>query len=132
VANSLEKNTRIETCPLEGVIDVIGRKWALLIINAIGTDKKARFNQLMDELQIVSPKTLSDTLKQLQKEELIKREAFSEIPPRVEYSLTADGLGLWNAIMPLLRWTASKSKRKGNQCQQYCKLRESLEPPTDP
>lgn len=76
-----ENGNHICLCPLEGVIDVIGKKWALLIVNAIGNNGKLRFNGLMEELGGISPKTLSDTLKELQAEGLIRRESFSEIPP---------------------------------------------------
>ena len=76
-----EQTKNICLCPLEGVIDVIGKKWALLIINVLGHKEKLRFNDLMKELNGISPKTLADTLKKLQKEALIKREAFAEIPP---------------------------------------------------
>ena len=48
-------------CPLEGIIDVISKKWALLIINAIGNYGSLRFNKLMEELRGISPKTLADT-----------------------------------------------------------------------
>ncbi len=99
-------------CPLEGIIDVIGKKWALLIINAIGNRGKLRFNDLMSELGFVSPKTLSDTLKDLQKEGLVTRESFNEIPPRVEYSLTQDGVELRKAIVPLLEWAATREHMK--------------------
>ncbi len=112
----MEKETETTHCPLEGVIDVIGRKWALLIINAIGSCGKARFSELMEQLQIVSPKTLSDTLKQLQQEGLVARESFAEIPPRVEYSLTKDGDGLWKAIIPILKWTVSRGDANGRKC----------------
>ena len=109
-----KKNDVVCFCPLEGVIDVISKKWALLIINAIGNYGNLRFNKLMEELHGISPKTLADTLKQLQQEELIKRESFAEIPPRVEYSLTEDGLGLREAVVPILKWAATRqgSKRK--------------------
>jgi len=101
-------------CPLEGIIDVIGKKWALLIINAIGNYGSLRFNRLLEELDGISPKTLADTLKQLQNEQLLIRKSFAEIPPRVEYSLTADGQGLREAVMPILKWAATRhgSKRK--------------------
>jgi len=115
----------VNSCPLEGVIDVIGRKWALLIINVIGSCGKARFSELMKQLQIVSPKTVSDTLKQLQKEGLVHRESFPEIPPRVEYSLTEDGEGLWKAIIPILKWTASRGTVNGRKCSHvHCILKE--------
>jgi DNA-binding HxlR family transcriptional regulator len=114
VTSMLKENDVVCLCPLEGIIDVISKKWALLIINAIGNYGNLRFNKLMDELKGISPKTLADTLKQLQDEGLLKRESFAEIPPRVEYSLTSDGKGLREAIIPILRWAATRhcSKRK--------------------
>jgi DNA-binding HxlR family transcriptional regulator len=103
-------------CPLEGVIDVISKKWALLIVNAIGNNGRLRFNSLMQELGGISPKTLSDTLKGLQTEGLIRRESFAEIPPRVEYSLTKDGAELRESILPLLRWAATRGGAKKERC----------------
>ena len=117
------KNEVVCFCPLEGVIDVISKKWALLIINAIGNYGNLRFNRLMEELHGISPKTLADTLKQLQEEGLIKRESFAEIPPRVEYSLTGDGDGLRNAVIPILRWAASRKNSRGKKCSpNYCQM----------
>ena len=103
-----EKQDHLCFCPLEGVIDIISKKWALLIVNALGNRGKLRFNNLMIELKGISPKTLADTLKKLQEEVLIKRDAFAEIPPRVEYSLTQDGIELRQAIMPILKWAATR------------------------
>ena len=111
-----DKNEVVCYCPIEGVIDVISKKWALLIINAVGNYGSLRFNRLMEELHGISPKTLADTLKQLQNEQLLKREAFAEIPPRVEYSLTQDGRGLREAIVPLLKWAATRQCTKKEGC----------------
>jgi len=49
-------------CPLEGVIDTISKKWALLIIHVLGNTSRVRFSELMKELDGISPKTLTDTL----------------------------------------------------------------------
>ena len=95
-------------CPLEGVIDIISKKWALLIINEIGNHKRIRYNDLMKEMEGISPKTLADTLKDLVNHKLVKRESFNEIPPRVDYTLTKDGEDLRYAIIPLLQWALSK------------------------
>jgi DNA-binding HxlR family transcriptional regulator len=111
-----KKNEVVCYCPLEGIIDVIGKKWALLIINAVGNYGSLRFNRLMEELQGISPKTLADTLKQLQNEGLLKRESFAEIPPRVEYSLTNDGRGLREAVIPILKWAATRRGSRGDKC----------------
>jgi DNA-binding HxlR family transcriptional regulator len=95
-------------CPLEGIINIIAKKWAILIISIIGHHEKIRFNDIMQRLDGISPRTLSDVLKDLQKENLISREAFSEIPPRVEYSLTDDGKKLCDAVLPLIRWAEER------------------------
>jgi DNA-binding HxlR family transcriptional regulator len=113
-----QKSDHICFCPLEGVIDVISKKWALLIVNAIGNKSRLRFNDLTKELGGISPKTLSDTLKELQAEGLINRESFAEIPPRVEYSLTKDGAELRKSIIPLLRWAATRSNGHQRKCSE--------------
>ncbi len=103
-----ESNGVICLCPLDGVIDIISKKWALLIINEIGNHKRIRYNNLMKELQGITPKTLADILKELVKYGLVKREPFNEIPPRVDYTLTDDGEQLREAIIPILQWAISR------------------------
>jgi len=117
-------------CPLEGVMEVISKKWALLVINAIGIYGRLRFNRLMEELHGISPKTLSDRLKELQAEGLIERESFAEIPPRVEYSLRKDGVELRESVMPLLEWTIRRNVASGriNNCEcDECKSRFNVQ-----
>jgi DNA-binding HxlR family transcriptional regulator len=111
-----EDANRVCLCPLKGIIDVISKKWALLIINTLGNCGKLRFNKLMEALSGISPKTLSDTLKELRAEGLIMRESFAEIPPRVEYSLTTDGAELRKSIIPLLEWTANRDNTDKERC----------------
>jgi len=108
-------------CPLQGAIDVISKKWALLIINEIGNHKRIRFSELRSELKEITAKSLSNTLDDLQSNNLIIREAFNEIPPRVEYSLTRDGQGLHRSIIPLLRWAASRKGAVITECS--CKAK---------
>jgi DNA-binding HxlR family transcriptional regulator len=105
-------------CPLKGIIGVIGKKWSMLIVNAIGNHKLLRFNEIMEELKI-SPRTLTDTLKELESYELIKRESFNEIPPRVEYTLTDKGANLREAVIPLLKWASSTTDE--NNFESCCK-----------
>ena len=108
-------------CPLEGVIDTISKKWALLIIHVLGNRPRLRFNELMKELSGISPKTLTDTLAVLRREGFVGREAFSEIPPRVEYFLTDDGRELRDAILPLLQWTMKREKFSLDECKGHCR-----------
>jgi DNA-binding HxlR family transcriptional regulator len=113
-------------CPLESFMGVISKKWALLIINAIGIYGRLRFNRIMEELHSISPRTLSDRLKELQAEGLIEREFFAEIPPRVEYSLSKDGVELRESILPLLEWVVRRDVASGRavdcECEE-CKSR---------
>ena len=118
-----KKTESPQTCPLDGVIDIISRKWSLLVINTIGNCQKVRFKEIKGHLKRLSSKTLSQTLKKLHKEGLVHREVFSEIPPRVEYSLTEEGISLWKAIIPLLNWTVEKGMSKGiKDSPSNCKL----------
>ena len=111
-----EKCNQLCFCPIKGVIDVISKKWTLFVVNALGNRGTLRFNDLMKELNGISPKTLSDTLKELHNEEIIRRESFAEIPPRVEYSLTEKGAELRKAIIPLLKWAATKKHAPNHKC----------------
>jgi DNA-binding HxlR family transcriptional regulator len=115
-SDNMDKCTELCLCPLEGIIDIVSKKWTLLIINSLGNHEKLRFNKLMKDLKGVSPKTLSDTLKVLEKEGLIRRETFKEIPPRVEYSLMKDGKELRKAIIPLIKWAAKRESFRKEKC----------------
>jgi DNA-binding HxlR family transcriptional regulator len=113
-------SNRICLCPLEGIITTISKKWAILIISILGHHGRMRFNDLMSALEGISPKSLTDLLKDLQKEGLIHREAFSEIPPRVEYFLTDEGEQLCEAIVPLIQWAEKRDNLHGKICNSTC------------
>jgi len=95
-------------------MDIISKKWALLVINAIGNSQKIRYSEIRDTLGEINSKVLSDRLKELEEAGLIKREAYAEIPPRVEYSLTEDGKALRRAIVPLMKWAYMKNVGRTN------------------
>jgi DNA-binding HxlR family transcriptional regulator len=95
---------RICLCPVGGIVTTISKKWAILIIIILGYHDRLRFNDLMFSLEGITSKSLTDMLKELHKEGLIQREAFSEIPRRVEYFLTEDGKQLCKAFGPLIQW----------------------------
>ncbi len=91
-------------CPVQGIIDVVSKKWAICIVNHLGREKSLRYNEIKNQIGVISPKTLSDTLKVLEKAGLITREVYPEMPPRVDYSLTTKGRELKTALLPLLQW----------------------------
>jgi DNA-binding HxlR family transcriptional regulator len=108
------------SCPVKGIIDVVSKKWTLLIVNALGIHDTLRFKDLSNLLGI-SPKTLSDTLKVLVKQRLADRVSYNTIPPKVEYSLSKDGHEFREAILPLLRWAASRDDGIQEPCVPGCK-----------
>ena len=113
-------------CPLEGIIDVISKKWALLIINTLGNFNVLRFKDLEKRLNGISPKTLSNTLSKLQNAGLVERESFNEIPPRVEYQLSKDGLEFRVAILPLIKWAAKREGWNPELCPSDCDMHSDI------
>ena len=97
-------------CPIRGIIDVVSKKWTVCIVSVLEEEKPIRYNEIKNKLGEISPKALSDNLKVLEKEGLIDRKVYSEIPPRVEYSLTKEGKELKLALMPLVKWVQKKEK----------------------
>jgi DNA-binding HxlR family transcriptional regulator len=72
--------------------------------------KKVRFNELSKLFKHVSTKTLASRLRELEKEGILTRTAYNEIPPRVEYSMTQKGQSLVEAVLPLIRWIANEKQ----------------------
>lgn len=97
-------------CSVKHILDIVSKKWAICIVSILNQDKPMRFNEIKHIIQDISPKALSDTLKILEKEELITKTMFSEIPPRVEYTLTKKGESLKNALEPLVKWASGQER----------------------
>lgn len=85
-------------CPVAQTAKIISGKWTLLIIRDLASGVK-RFHQLEKSLRGISPKTLSDRLRALEEEEIVLRQTYAEVPPRVEYSLTPKGRDLAEVIV---------------------------------
>jgi DNA-binding HxlR family transcriptional regulator len=94
---------------VRGILEVVSKKWTICIVSILDQEKPLRFNEIKDILQTISPKALSDILKILEKEGLIIRTLYSEIPPRVEYTLTSKGRELKRALLPLVDWATQQS-----------------------
>ncbi|MBU7018683.1 MAG: helix-turn-helix transcriptional regulator [Theionarchaea archaeon] len=95
-------------CPITGIIDVVAKKWSICVVSLLGNHGSMRFNEIRKELKGISPKSLSDRLKELHEGELIQREVYAEVPLRVEYSLTEDGKSLFEALQPLMKWVRER------------------------
>lgn len=100
-------------CPVETTLKVIGGRWKVLIIHYLLQDTM-RFGELTRALGGISARTLSRQLRELEADGVIDRKDFGEIPPRVEYSLTALGKTLDPVLLSMEAWgvAVEKSSRK--------------------
>lgn len=93
-------------CPIRNVLSRVGDKWSMLVLFTLESNNNQRFKELQRNIPDISQKMLTTTLKMLEADGLILRVAFSEIPPRVEYSLTEKGESLLPLINNLILWAS--------------------------
>ena len=93
-----------EECPVQKSLSSIGGKWKLPIICSLAADGPSRYNELLKRVRGISNTMLSQTLKRLEQIGLISRQVYPEVPPRVEYSLTARGQSLMPHVNALIGW----------------------------
>lgn len=87
------------------VLERIGDKWSVCVIYTLGEAKTLRFNALRAQLTGISQRMLTVTLRALERDGLVKRRVFPEVPPRVEYSLTALGATLRQLVSGFMTWS---------------------------
>ncbi|WP_446744428.1 winged helix-turn-helix transcriptional regulator [Silvibacterium acidisoli] len=81
-------------------------KWLLWTLSVLAEEgSPLRFSRIMERVEGVSQKSLTKTLRQLERDGLVTREMFPEVPPRVEYTITELGLGMLEHVRPLWLWT---------------------------
>jgi DNA-binding HxlR family transcriptional regulator len=92
-------------CPMTRLIGVISSKWAMPVLyNLVIADRPIRFGELRNAIGPITQRELSRTLKRFEELAVVRRKSYPEIPPRVEYSLTALGRSLRDPILALGRW----------------------------
>lgn len=96
-------NKNFSDCPVATTINLIGNKWKLLIIRDLLGGTK-RFGELRKNLEGISQRVLTENLRDLEKDGLLDRRVFAEVPPRVEYSLNETGLSLQPIIAAMANW----------------------------
>lgn len=100
-ANILDPN-----CPSRVIFQRIGDKWASLVIQVLGSGP-VRFSELRKMVSVVTPKVLTQTLRALERDGLITRTVHAQVPPRVDYELTAMGESLLQPLTMLRHWAES-------------------------
>ena len=89
------------------ILNHVGNKWSLYIIHALGMDGRMRFSNLQKHINGISQKMLTKCVRELERDGLISRTVYPEVPPRVEYELTSLGRGLLVQVTPLWFWIAN-------------------------
>jgi DNA-binding HxlR family transcriptional regulator len=105
----MKPNAYAAECPTRQILDRVGDKWAVLILLLV-RDEPMRFNALRRTIEGISQKMLSQVLKSLERDGLIKRRVFPTVPVTVEYSITPLGQTLATAVDPLRDWAEQNLK----------------------
>lgn len=97
------KKEDLPDCPVAITVSMIGNKWKLLIIRNL-ISRPWRFNELQRDLEGISQKVLTDSLRSMEADGIITRTVYPEVPPRVEYALSKLGKSLCPIIDEMKKW----------------------------
>jgi DNA-binding HxlR family transcriptional regulator len=100
----IERNPYRAGCPTRKILDRIGDRWTVLIIGALGSESR-RFSYLLHQVEGISQKMLTQTLRALERDGLLTRTVYAEVPLRVEYKLTKSGSSLLSPLAALEKWS---------------------------
>lgn len=100
-------------CPVEYTASIIGNKWKIIILRELLTGMK-RYNELTRSVVGISAKVLTENLRDLEKDGIVKRKVYPVVPPKVEYSLTEKGLELKD-VLECMRLFGEKYKEDNNE-----------------
>jgi DNA-binding HxlR family transcriptional regulator len=106
------------SCPSQDILALIGGKWSMLLL-CILADGPIRTGELARRAGGISQKMLTQTLRELERHGIVQRRDFSEVPPRVEYSLTALGRSLSGLVRRIESWVESNYSRMSRVARSY-------------
>ena len=112
------------SCEIRDLLDRLADKWSLLVIELLGTGSR-RFTELHREIDEISQRMLTLTLRHLERDGLVTRTVHPVVPPRVDYVLTDLGRGLLVAIEGLVAWTRAHRQEIADARSGYDARRES-------
>ena len=99
----MKTKKELPDCPVATTVQLIGNKWKLLIIRNL-LSRPWRFNELHKNLEGISQKVLTDSLRQMEADGIITRTVFPEVPPRVEYALSELGESMRPVLDSMREW----------------------------
>lgn len=96
--------THKKLCPVKDIMASYGDKWTIYTVLLLGQYQKMRFNELRGNINGISQRMLTVTLRSLEEDGIVSRTIYPEIPPRVEYQLTELGESLFKQLLQLATW----------------------------
>jgi DNA-binding HxlR family transcriptional regulator len=102
--NLIRESDHDQQCPVKSALDIIGGKWKLRILVQLLRKEVVRFNELKRDISGITNTMLSNSLHELENDELITRNQYNEMPLRVEYNLTDRGKSLLPLVYELTIW----------------------------
>ena len=114
----VKANVYNRDCPSQGILALIGSKWSMLILCSLRAGPR-RTHDLKRRLAGVSSKMLTQTLRELERHGIVHRRDFAEVPPRVEYSLTALGRSLAALVAGIEEWVTAHYSRMTGVVRSY-------------
>ena len=124
--DTLPRPDETATCELRDLLDRLGDKWSLLVVELLG-HRLLRFSELQRQIDGISQRMLTLTLRNLERDGMITRTVHPVVPPRVEYELTTLGRGLLVAVEPLVSWTREHRPSIANARLDYDRQRTTSE-----
>ena len=113
----LEKDIR---CPLEYGLTVFGGKWKSRVICVLSEKGVLRYSSIRKEMTNITDAVLAATLKELIADDIVKRQQFDEIPPRVEYCLTDKGRSVVPILQSICKWSGAYHKEDSEKTLLQC------------
>lgn len=92
-------------CALKKALEPIGGKWKLPVLCSLLANGACRYNEILHQVEGISNAMLSQTLKELERDHLVTRREYLEVPVKVEYELTEKGKGLQSIFQQLIEWS---------------------------
>jgi DNA-binding HxlR family transcriptional regulator len=108
---------------LQAAVGVLAAKWSVVVLTRLATGS-SRFNELLRQIDGVSRRMLSATLRQLERDGLVERHVYARVPARVGYELSPAGVELLDALAPLAGWGAQHRADVFEAREQYDRLQE--------
>jgi DNA-binding HxlR family transcriptional regulator len=98
IMEAIYNNSELKSCPIEATFRIIGKRWTVLIIRELFRGN-TQFNRFIENIEGITPKVLTERLRELEKQGIVKRKIVSEYPIRIEYSLTEAGKGFEQVLL---------------------------------